>query len=358
VQLRVTRVSRCTDLQACTRRLLRSVFAWGPVYGTRGSGQTDGFARCMVAGQNQQQPNACCRRVEPRTVGVCTEVLPGFVLHQRDTSTSILLNPYPCMRRDWVWRCVSGKNCATLAAKMASDMNRSTVFIIALFTSVLTAAGTSILMPRLLPQREPPRTVMVPALSGLSEADARTNLQALGLVTIVGRHEPNGKAAPDTVIGQSLAPGQLVQPGQAVSITLAAALPKVPDVAGRTVEEAKRVLEEAGYAVQVGAPLPDPTIKKGMVVAQSPKAGTALEAKSAVVVQPSAGPDAVEVPKLVGSLLPGAKANLEKAGLKVAPIQWVDLGETASYLVLGQKPEPGTKLPPGSEVTLTVNRGD
>ena len=241
---------------------------------------------------------------------------------------------------------------------MVSDMNRSTVFIIALFTSVLTAAGTSILMPRLLPYREPPRTVMVPALSGLSEADARANLQAMGLVTIVGGREPNGKASPGTVVRQSLPPGQRLQPGQPVSITLATALPKVPDIAGRTVEEATRVMEEAGYVVQVGAPLSDPTIKKGLVAAQSPKAGTALEAKSAVVVQPSAGPDAVEVPKLVGSMLPTAKANLEKAGLKVAPIQWVELAETTSYLVLGQKPEPGTKLPPGSEVTLTVNAGD
>jgi eukaryotic-like serine/threonine-protein kinase len=239
-------------------------------------------------------------------------------------------------------------------------MNRSTVFIIAFFTALVTAAATSILMPRLLQlqQREPARMVVVPALSGLSEADARVNLQASGLVALIGAREPSGKAAPDTVIGQSLPPGQRVQSGQPVSLTVAAALPKVPDVVGRTVEEATHVMEAAGYAVQVGAPLPDPAIGKGMVVAQSPKAGTALEAKSAVVVQPSAGPDAVEVPKLVGSMLATAKANLEKAGLKVAPVQWVNLAETTSYLVLRQKPEPGIKVPPGSEVTLTVNAGD
>jgi len=239
-------------------------------------------------------------------------------------------------------------------------MNRSTVFIIAFFTSVLTAVATSILMPRLLQlaHREPPRMVTVPALSGLSEADARANLQALGLVTMVGAREPNGKAAPDTVTGQSLPAGQRVQPGEPVTLTLAAALPKVPDVVGRTVEEATRVMEDAGYAVQVGAPLPDATIGKGLVVAQSPKAGTALEAKSAVVVQPSAGPDAVEVPKLVGTMLSSAKANLEKAGLKAAPVQWVNLAETTSYLVLRQKPDPGTKVAPGSEVTVTVNAGD
>jgi beta-lactam-binding protein with PASTA domain len=66
----------------------------------------------------------------------------------------------------------------------------------------------------------------------------------------------------------------------------------------------------------------------------------------------------VEVPKLVGFTLPTAKADLEKAGLKVAPIHWVNLAETTSYLVLRQKPAPGTKVPPGSEVTVTVNAGD
>ena len=237
-------------------------------------------------------------------------------------------------------------------------MTRATVFLIAFFTALLTAAGTSYLMPRLLKAGDRPEMVVIPSTLGLTEADARTNLQALGLVLMVGGREPHPQAMPGTVVRQAMPAGQRVPWGQALSVTLAAAIPKVPDVGGRPLDEATRLLEEAGYTVQVGAALPDAEVEKGHVVSQSPKAGTALEAKRTVVVQPSAGPESLEVPKLVGTAYATAKGNIEKAGFKVGPIHWVDLAETPTYLVLRQKPAPGEQAPPGSAITMTVNSGD
>lgn len=235
-------------------------------------------------------------------------------------------------------------------------MNRSTVFLISFFTALLTAVGVSFLMPRLLQPHEPAQQqVTVPSLIGLTETDARANLQSMGLVMMVGGQEADAKATPGTVTRQSLPVGQRIAPGQPVSVTLAVALPKVPDVAGRTVQDATRMLEEAGYAVQVGAPLPDPSVPKGAVASQSPKGGTALAAQSSVVLQPSAGPDVVEVPKVVGVNLTKAKADLEKAGFKVGPVKWVILDETPAYLVIRQSPDAGQKVSPGSTLTLTVN---
>jgi beta-lactam-binding protein with PASTA domain len=134
-------------------------------------------------------------------------------------------------------------------------------------------------------------------------------------VFMVGDREPQAQALPDTVVRQALPPGTRIARGQPVSVTLAVAMPVVPDVAGKSVDDATQTLEEAGYAVQVSAALHSPEVAKGLIVAQSPKAGTALDKKSAVVVQPSAGPESLEVPKLVGLRLPAAKESIEKAGL-------------------------------------------
>lgn len=237
-------------------------------------------------------------------------------------------------------------------------MNRASVFFIAFFTSLVTAAGTSYWGPRLWSARDKQASVVVPSMVGLTEADARGNLKALGLVLTVGEREPHAQARPDTIVRQALPPGQRIPRGQPVSVTLAIAMPAVPDVSGKAVEEATRLLEAAGYAVQVGAALYSPAVAKGLVVSQSPKAGTALEKKSAVVIQPSAGPESLEVPKLVGLRLPAAKASIEKAGFKVGAIQWTDLAETPTYLVLRQTPEPGVQATPGVQIALTVNSGD
>jgi beta-lactam-binding protein with PASTA domain len=37
-------------------------------------------------------------------------------------------------------------------------------------------------------------------------------------------------------------------------------------------------------------------------------------------------------------------------------VRWVSLAETATFVVLSQKPEPGQKVEPGAEVQLTANR--
>ena len=237
-------------------------------------------------------------------------------------------------------------------------MNRSSVILIAFFTALFTAAGTAYLLHRVLDAQQQPQQRVVPSLIGLAEADARANIEAIGLVMMVGGREPNADAQPATVIRQSLPSGHRVPSGQPVSVTLAAAMPTVPDVSGRAVKDATQLLEAAGYTVQVGAAVPSDKVAKGMVVSQSPQAGTALEAKRSVILQPSAGPEAVEVPKAAGLNYKTAETNIKEAGLKLGRVQWVQLAETTSYLVLRQSPKAGEQAAPGSAVDLVVNRGD
>jgi eukaryotic-like serine/threonine-protein kinase len=237
-------------------------------------------------------------------------------------------------------------------------MNALGVILVAFVTSAVTSAGAVYAIQRYhlleeAPAPPPPQTV--PQLTGLSEADALTNLTASGLKLMVAGREPSAEAEPGTVIRQEPAPGGTLEAGQAVSVTYALAVPKVPSVAGKTVAEAKQALEELGYAVEVAEAVASNDVAAGLVVEQKPAAGTPLQKKEKVVVQPSAGAGTVEVPRFVGLNASSAKIAAEKANLQLA-IQWVALAETATMVVLSQMPAAGEAVEPQSQVKVTINR--
>lgn len=233
-------------------------------------------------------------------------------------------------------------------------MNNSTVFLIAFFTSLMTATGTVYLVER-LDLMSDEKLVIVPNLRGLPEEDAMANVKSMGLLFMIGSREPSAEVKEGSVIRQSIPPGQSVTAGQPITVTLAEALPKVPVVEGRSVDEATAMLQQAGYQIVVGEPVVNPAVSAGKIVSQLPRAGSPLAKEQTVTVRVSTGPQDVEVPKLTGMTLTPATAKLEEVGLK-AKVKWVALAETASNVVLRQTPEPGTKSQPGAEVELVINR--
>lgn len=236
-------------------------------------------------------------------------------------------------------------------------MNSASVILLAFFTSVLAATGTVFVLQRtdILAAPEA-QTVPVPNLKGLPEEDAMTNLRAAGLVMMINAREPSADAKAGTVIRQALPAGQNVAKGQTVAVTLAEELPKVPDVTGQGLSEAMVMLEEAGYRVQKGDPVPDDKVPEGKIVKQVPNPGSSLDKNKTVLVHLSSGSEMVEVPKVVGLTLSNAKSQIEKAGLKVGTLRWVYADEAGYMAVLNQDPAAGGQAKPGTEITLAVNR--
>lgn len=236
-------------------------------------------------------------------------------------------------------------------------MNGAAVFLVAFFTSAATSVGTLYLAERLhLFQSEAaPASVVVPNLEGLPQSDAMNNLNNVGLVLMIGGREPSATLADNTVIRQSIPAGQSVAKGQAITVTLAKALPKVPAVTGKTVAQATAALLEAGYKAEQAEAIHHDTIPEGQVISQTPEPGTALAEQKSVQLTVSKGVGNLEVPKVIGLSYSKAKAALEEKGLKVK-VRWVNLAETSSNIVLRQTPEPGTKTSKDSEVEIVLNR--
>lgn len=228
------------------------------------------------------------------------------------------------------------------------------VVLLSIVTSIATVLGIERLRLLAPAVHEPPPKVGVPSLKGLSEEDARQNLQALGLVFLVGERKAAAGAKPGTVVEQAPAAGQQVEPRASVTIALARELPKVPSVAGRTLTEATALLAQAGYKLEPGEPLADARVPKGSVVSQLPEAEAPLDADKPVVVRISSGPGEIEVPRLVGQNIEKVKTQAKDLGVTLK-IVWTAVGETDSLVVLNQNPAAGTKIKPGDAVTVVVN---
>lgn len=236
-------------------------------------------------------------------------------------------------------------------------MKGSSVFLIAFATSVLTAAGTVLSIERyqLFSAPPPVRQVLAPPLTGLSEADARANAGALRVALLVDGREPAPGVSPGTVVRQDIAPGHPVPEGAGIRVVIAASWPRVPKVVELGFEEAERALAERGYKARLGDAVPHDSVPPGRIARQAPEADVELEPGSSVVLSPSSGPAAVELPKLTGLSVQAATDALSALQLKLV-VRWISKAETFTGVVLSQKPAPGEKVAPGSNVEVVVNR--
>jgi eukaryotic-like serine/threonine-protein kinase len=242
-------------------------------------------------------------------------------------------------------------------AKPRSSMHGSTVVLISILTSAVTSVGSAYLVQRfdLFPKKVEIVQTTVPDLKGLPEADARANAQAAKLALIVSSREPSADVKAGSVIRQSIPAGQRVPHDHPVTVVIAEELPKVPVVTGLKLADAKALLAKQGFAMKVKGTVQDAGAPEGSIVTQAPAAESGLVKGGTVSVELSAAAAEVDVPKLSGLSVKKAQENVEKLGLTLE-VRWVALAETATFVVLNQKPPAGQKLKPGDKVEITVNR--
>lgn len=234
-------------------------------------------------------------------------------------------------------------------------MSTSSTILVALLTSAVTAAGTVYAIERLgLMRAQAVPETLVPDFRGVSEGDARANASAAHIALLIAAREPAPDAKPGTVVRQSIAAGQRVPREYSMSVVLAEEVPKVPSVTGLTTAAATARLDQRGYVAETST-IASPDVAEGLVVEQTPKAETAQAKGATIALKISSGPGEIEVPKLVGMPLGQAQKSLEKLGVK-ATVRWIALAETATYVVLSQKPAAGAKMKVGEEIELTACR--
>jgi serine/threonine-protein kinase len=237
---------------------------------------------------------------------------------------------------------------------MDNSHSNASTFLIAFFTSLVTAVIAVVIVLRLdlVPAGG---SVTVPDLTGSTKVSAQATLESKDLTLLVGGHKPSRYATPETVVSQNPLPGTKTSKGNMVTVMLAGEAPTVPDVTGRSTAEATLLIEQAGFKIAIGQPTPHNSVSKGKIASQVPAAGTAYEMNRSVTVMPSDGPAAVKIPKFVGMPINRAKQTITNAGFKVGQIRWTYNEDWAPYMVLRQEPAEGASAEPGSAIDLVVN---
>ncbi|MDJ0393067.1 Stk1 family PASTA domain-containing Ser/Thr kinase [Rhodococcus sp. G-MC3] len=143
-------------------------------------------------------------------------------------------------------------------------------------------------------------------------------------------------------------PGTVLSVGDTVKILRSKGAPPVdvPDVAGMSSGDAVAALASVGISVSDTSTSFDNGTDGGNVIGTSPEIGTSVTAGSTVRLQVST---AITVPSLLGRSVGSARTTLEKLELGVKVRQVID---TDGSLVVTQNPGPGTRVAPGSSVTV------
>jgi len=144
-----------------------------------------------------------------------------------------------------------------------------------------------------------PATLDVPNVRGLTEQEARDEIEARGLIVGDVERRPDDSQPAGRIIEQSPEPGQLVASASEVDLVVAIG-PKdvaVPDVTGTRLDRAQSLLEAADLTLGQVEEFFHATEPAGIVFDQEPRSGTRVNEGTAISVSVSKGPEEEEAPE-------------------------------------------------------------
>lgn len=194
----------------------------------------------------------------------------------------------------------------------------------------------------------------VPDVVGKPQAEAEKAVEEAGLSVGAVTEDFSDDVAAGAIISSSPASGEMVNHSSAVAMVVSKGRrpATVPDVTGKSLEEATAAIQEAGLTLSGSTEAFSDDVAAGLIISSDP----AAEAEGyfygdSVSVVVSKGPEMVTVPEVVSKSEADAKAALEAAGLVVSVNRILGgfFGTARST-----DPAAGTSVRKGSTVTLYV----
>jgi len=203
------------------------------------------------------------------------------------------------------------------------------------------------------------RDVAVPALTGLTLAEAEALVAPRGLSLRIEGRRHDGAVAAERVLSQEPPPGATLKTHRAVRLwlSLGPRRVRVPRVEGESVRTARSALEQAGVPVAHVIEVQDPA-PEGTVLEQRPPAGEADlgEEGASLLVSRGLRDASYVMPDLIGREAREVLAVLERAGLKVADVRYRSYPGAPAGIVLRQSPAAGERVSARGALSLDVSR--
>ena len=197
----------------------------------------------------------------------------------------------------------------------------------------------------------------MPETTGRTLTDVQADLDALGLRTQV-EEEFSDDVDTGSVTRSDPEGGSSVHKRAEVQLYVSKGvdMKTVPEVTGKSQDEAQRSLTDAGLAVGAVTDAYSEDVPQGQVISQSVAAGTPLAHDSAVDIVLSKGREPLTVPTLSGLSASAAKSAIEDLGLVAAPTEAYS-DTVAEGQVISQQTREGSTLHRGDSVAYTVSKG-
>ncbi len=238
------------------------------------------------------------------------------------------------------------------------EPKRSRWFLAVLILLLLILAGLLFLLVRNFADNgDDPTLVTVPNVVGQPADQAEAALEAQGFR--VTRATETSERPVDEVIDQDPAANEQAEEGSVVTITLSAGpeTATVPDVTGRTVDEASQLIIEAGFVTRQQAE-ENADVEEGLVIRTDPAANATAAVNSTVTIFYSSGPTTIAIPDVRGQSVNDARNTLAGAGFTGTIQERQEASnDVAEGQVIGTEPGAGQQAPANATITLIVSSG-
>jgi serine/threonine-protein kinase len=208
----------------------------------------------------------------------------------------------------------------------------------------------------IFPPQIVPDDAKVPQVVGLLYDEAVTRLEAAGFKAKTGEERFVELAPKSTVLAQSPPPGATEPRGTEIVLDVSAGQRQlqVPAVVGLAQPVAEDAIEKAG--LEVGdIKERESQSARGAVLETVPAAGSPVAPSTRIDLVVSSGPPAVNAPDVVGQPYAAARAMLEQIGLRVGDVVTDSLSTAAPQTVISQTPAAGSRVAPGSKISLSIS---
>ncbi len=198
----------------------------------------------------------------------------------------------------------------------------------------------------------------IPPVANKTVAEAQDLLRTAGFQSTV-KDVFDDDISPGLVVGSEPTAGEVIRKFQPVALAVSKGpeLFPLPELTGKSLDEAKTTLNGAQMALGPITETFDEKAPAGTVLAQAPRSGNPVRHGTPVGLTVSKGPQPIPVPDVRGQAQDAAVNALEAAGLKavVAP-EPINDRNVPKGAVLAQDPASGN-LTKGGTVTLTISKG-
>jgi serine/threonine-protein kinase len=227
-------------------------------------------------------------------------------------------------------------------------------WLLAFALIVLGAIGGYVLYTKIQNQLSSNTPVAVPDVRLVQKQLAVERIRNAGFkVQLQQASDPT--VAKGAVSVEAPGPGTKIGKGSVVTLTISTGVPKttVPEVRGQKLPDALQLLYAAGLVPKVGYVYS--LQPADVVVGEAPAPKQQVNKSSVVHINVSRGPKPVSVPDVTGQPFANAKSALQGAGFIVTrnDVQSSDPKGT----VVSTDPPPGSSVPNGSKITVTVSKG-